>query len=155
MQDTHTSAEPTTTPRGGEITTHALSSCFSSTQKSSHTKAKGLFVYVSDLCVCLSCVQAQKWCDDGTYLLANQQLEKVHSKEGAQAALSDLEKFQEGAPVLLNAGPDLLFMEYEVVLTPQLQVNINFSLSADYIALCKKYLCTIRRKIYLFVCLRH
>lgn len=85
-------------------------------------------------------MQAQKWCDDGTYLLANQQLEKVHSKEGAQAALSDLEKFQEGAPVLLNAGPDLLFIEYEVVLTPQLQVNINFSLSADYIALCKKYL---------------
>ncbi|XP_060783764.1 proto-oncogene DBL isoform X2 [Neoarius graeffei] len=69
--------------------------------------------------------EAQKWCDDGTYLLANQQLEKVHSKEGAQAALSDIEKFQEGAPVLLNAGPDLLFMEYEGVLTPQLQTHIE------------------------------
>lgn len=75
--------------------------------------------------MCL-CVQAHKWCDEGTYLLANEQLEKVHSKEGAQAALSDLEKYQEGAPALLNAGPDLLFMEYEGVLTPQLQVNYNF-----------------------------
>ncbi|XP_053486836.1 proto-oncogene DBL isoform X3 [Ictalurus furcatus] len=69
--------------------------------------------------------EAQKWCDDGTYLLANQQLEKFHSKEGAQAALSDLEKFQEGAPALLNAGPDLLLMEYECVLTPQLQTHIE------------------------------
>ncbi|KAF4091314.1 hypothetical protein AMELA_G00035580 [Ameiurus melas] len=69
--------------------------------------------------------KAQKWCDDGTYLLANQQLEKFHSKEGAQAALSDLEKFQEGAPALLNVGPDLLFMEYECVLTPHLQAHIE------------------------------
>lgn len=71
-------------------------------------------------------MQAQKWCDDGTYLLANQHLEKVHSKEGAQGALSDLQKFQQGAPVLLNAGPDLLFMDYDGVLNPQLQVNIHF-----------------------------
>ncbi|MCJ8734061.1 hypothetical protein PDJAM_G00231090 [Pangasius djambal] len=69
--------------------------------------------------------EAQKWCDDGTYLLANQQLEKFHSKEGARAALSDLEKFQEGAPALLNAGPDLLFLEYEGVLTPQLQTHME------------------------------
>lgn len=77
----------------------------------------------------MSCVQAQKWCDNGTYLLANQQLEKFNSKEGAQAALSDLEKFQEGAPALLNGGPDLLFMEYEGILNPQLQVNLHLSSS--------------------------
>ncbi|XP_058252256.1 proto-oncogene DBL isoform X1 [Hemibagrus wyckioides] len=69
--------------------------------------------------------EAQKWCDDGTYLLANQQLEKFNSKEGAQAALSDLEKFQEGAPALLNGGPDLLFMEYEGILNPHLQTHIE------------------------------
>ncbi|TSS60346.1 Guanine nucleotide exchange factor DBS [Bagarius yarrelli] len=66
--------------------------------------------------------QAQKWCNDGTYLLANQQF---HSKEGAQAALSDLEKFQEGAPALLNSRPDLLFVKYEEVLTPHLQTQIE------------------------------
>ncbi|XP_060740959.1 proto-oncogene DBL [Tachysurus vachellii] len=69
--------------------------------------------------------EAQQWCDDGTCLLANQQLEKLNSKEGAQAALSDLEKFQEGAPALLNAETDLLFMEYEGVLTPHLQTHIE------------------------------
>uniref|UniRef100_A0A8B9LK65 MCF.2 cell line derived transforming sequence a n=1 Tax=Astyanax mexicanus TaxID=7994 RepID=A0A8B9LK65_ASTMX len=65
--------------------------------------------------------EAQWWCDEGTYLLANQLVDKVQSKEGAQAALRDIEKFQEGAPALLTAGSDLLFMEYESVLTTQLQ----------------------------------
>uniref|UniRef100_A0AAR2K285 MCF.2 cell line derived transforming sequence a n=1 Tax=Pygocentrus nattereri TaxID=42514 RepID=A0AAR2K285_PYGNA len=70
--------------------------------------------------------EAQRWCDEGTYLLANQLVDKVQSKEGAQAALKDIEKFQEGAPALLSAGSDLLFMEYEIVLTSQLQVNYHF-----------------------------
>ncbi|XP_036424986.1 proto-oncogene DBL [Colossoma macropomum] len=69
--------------------------------------------------------KAQRWCDEGTYLLANQLVDKVQSKEGAQAALKDIEKFQEGAPALLSAGSDLLFMEYEIVLTSQLQTHIE------------------------------
>ncbi|KAG9272670.1 proto-oncogene DBL isoform X1 [Astyanax mexicanus] len=69
--------------------------------------------------------EAQWWCDEGTYLLANQLVDKVQSKEGAQAALRDIEKFQEGAPALLTAGSDLLFMEYESVLTTQLQTHIE------------------------------
>uniref|UniRef100_A0A8C1MBK3 MCF.2 cell line derived transforming sequence a n=1 Tax=Cyprinus carpio TaxID=7962 RepID=A0A8C1MBK3_CYPCA len=68
-------------------------------------------------------LQAQRWCDDGAYLLANQQVDKLQSKEGAQAALRDIEKFQEAAPPLLGAGEDVLFLEYESVLTPCLQVN--------------------------------
>uniref|UniRef100_A0A8C1T349 MCF.2 cell line derived transforming sequence a n=1 Tax=Cyprinus carpio TaxID=7962 RepID=A0A8C1T349_CYPCA len=67
--------------------------------------------------------EAQRWCDDGAYLLANQQVDKFQSKEGAQAALRDIEKFQEAAPPLLGAGVDVLFLEYESVLTPCLQVN--------------------------------
>uniref|UniRef100_A0A8C2CCT0 MCF.2 cell line derived transforming sequence a n=1 Tax=Cyprinus carpio TaxID=7962 RepID=A0A8C2CCT0_CYPCA len=67
--------------------------------------------------------EAQRWCDDGAYLLANQQVDKFQSKEGAQAALRDIEKFQEAAPPLLCAGVDVLFLEYESVLTPCLQVN--------------------------------
>uniref|UniRef100_A0A8C2CCG9 MCF.2 cell line derived transforming sequence a n=1 Tax=Cyprinus carpio TaxID=7962 RepID=A0A8C2CCG9_CYPCA len=65
--------------------------------------------------------EAQRWCDDGAYLLANQQVDKFQSKEGAQAALRDIEKFQEAAPPLLCAGVDVLFLEYESVLTPCLQ----------------------------------
>ncbi|XP_026874958.2 proto-oncogene DBL isoform X2 [Electrophorus electricus] len=69
--------------------------------------------------------EAQQWCDEGTYLLANQLVDKLHSKEVAQAALRDIQKFQEGAPVLLSAGPDELIVEYESVLTSHLQTHIE------------------------------
>ncbi|XP_076877287.1 proto-oncogene DBL isoform X2 [Brachyhypopomus gauderio] len=69
--------------------------------------------------------EAQQWCDEGTYLLANQLVDKFHSKEGAQAALRDIEKFQEGAPALLSAGSDVLFMEYQPVLSSHLQTLIE------------------------------
>ncbi|TNN68525.1 Proto-oncogene DBL [Liparis tanakae] len=68
-----------------------------------------------------SVTTAQTWCDDGAYLLANQLVEKYQSKEGAQAALRDIERFLEAAPAMLSSGPDLLAMEYEAVITPPLQ----------------------------------
>ncbi|KAK7138068.1 hypothetical protein R3I94_013640 [Phoxinus phoxinus] len=69
--------------------------------------------------------EAQWWCDDGAYLLANQQVDKLQSKEGAQTALRDIEKFQEAAPPLLGAGTDVLFLENESVLTPYIQAHIE------------------------------
>ncbi|XP_059919001.1 proto-oncogene DBL isoform X2 [Gadus macrocephalus] len=69
----------------------------------------------------LSFGQAQTWCDDGAYLLANQLVERFQSKEGALAALRDIERFLEGAPSMLSSGPEALLQEYEAVLTPQLQ----------------------------------
>lgn len=69
--------------------------------------------------------QAQTWCDDGAYLLANQLVDKLQSKEEAQDALRDIERFLEGAPSTLNSGTDVLTMEYEAVITPQLQVGTN------------------------------
>ncbi|XP_051506180.1 proto-oncogene DBL-like isoform X5 [Myxocyprinus asiaticus] len=69
--------------------------------------------------------EAQCWCDDGAYLLANQQVDKFQSKEGAQTALRNIEKFQEGAPPLLSEGADVLFLEYESVLNPYLQDHIG------------------------------
>ncbi|XP_062855893.1 proto-oncogene DBL [Trichomycterus rosablanca] len=69
--------------------------------------------------------EAQHWCDDGAYLLANQQVDRFQSKDGAQAALRDIEKFQERAPVLLSSGSGLFCLEYESVLTPQLQIHIE------------------------------
>lgn len=68
------------------------------------------------------CIQVQTWCDDGAYMLANQLVDKFQSKDGAQSALKDIEKFLEGAPPLLNSGLDILSIEYEGVITPQLQV---------------------------------
>lgn len=68
-------------------------------------------------------LQAQTWCDDAAYLLANQLVDKLQSKEGAQVALRDIERFLEGAPSMLSSGADILTMEYEAVITPQLQVS--------------------------------
>lgn len=79
-------------------------------------------VFVS-VCVCVSLPQVLRWCDEGAYLLASQLVDKFQSKEGAQAALWDIEKLQERAPPPLSASPDALSLEFECVLTPQLQVN--------------------------------
>ncbi|KAM3866729.1 proto-oncogene DBL [Diretmus argenteus] len=86
-------------------------------------KAKHMHLtHTHQLLLCLG--QALSWCDDGAYLLANQLVDKYQSKEGAQAALRDIEKFLEGAPSMLSSGPDLLAMEYEAVITPHLQAQI-------------------------------
>ncbi|XP_048032745.1 proto-oncogene DBL isoform X2 [Megalobrama amblycephala] len=87
-----------------------------STKRSSLTQAQTLLRRLEE---------AQRWCDDGAYLLANQQVDKFQSKEGAQTALRDIEKFQEAAPTLLGAGTDVLFLEFESVLTPYLQAHIE------------------------------
>uniref|UniRef100_A0A8C8DZ24 MCF.2 cell line derived transforming sequence a n=1 Tax=Oryzias sinensis TaxID=183150 RepID=A0A8C8DZ24_9TELE len=80
-----------------------------------------IFLQTHQLLLCLG--QVQTWCDEGAYMLANQLVDKSQSKEGAQAALRDIERFLEGAPPNLNSGPDILTIEYEAVLTPQLQVS--------------------------------
>uniref|UniRef100_A0A8C1XJT3 MCF.2 cell line derived transforming sequence b n=1 Tax=Cyprinus carpio TaxID=7962 RepID=A0A8C1XJT3_CYPCA len=63
------------------------------------------------------------WCDEGAYLLANQLLDKFQSKEGAQAALQDIERLVEMAPSVVRSNPDVLSLEFEAILTPQLQVQ--------------------------------
>uniref|UniRef100_A0A8D0CKE4 MCF.2 cell line derived transforming sequence n=1 Tax=Scleropages formosus TaxID=113540 RepID=A0A8D0CKE4_SCLFO len=66
-------------------------------------------------------LQVCRWCDEGAYLLASQVVDRFQTKEGAQAALQDIEKFQAGAPPPLN--PDVLAMEFESILSPQLQLT--------------------------------
>uniref|UniRef100_A0A8C2K3D7 Proto-oncogene DBL-like n=1 Tax=Cyprinus carpio TaxID=7962 RepID=A0A8C2K3D7_CYPCA len=66
-----------------------------------------------------------RWCDEGAYLLANQLLDKFQSKEGAQAALQDIERLVEMAPSVVRSNPDVLSLEFEAILTPQLQSQIK------------------------------
>ncbi|XP_059394786.1 proto-oncogene DBL-like isoform X2 [Carassius carassius] len=66
-----------------------------------------------------------RWCDEGAYLLANQLLDKFQSKEGAQAALQDIERLVETAPSVVRSNPDVLSLEFEAILTPQLQSQIE------------------------------
>ncbi|XP_065114103.1 proto-oncogene DBL isoform X1 [Paramisgurnus dabryanus] len=69
--------------------------------------------------------ETMRWCDEGAYLLANQLLDKFQSKEGAQAALQDIERLVESAPSVLRSSPDILSLEFEAILTPQLQSQIE------------------------------
>ncbi|XP_040029495.2 proto-oncogene DBL isoform X1 [Gasterosteus aculeatus] len=87
--------------------------------KAKHTR----LLLTHQLLLCVG--QAQGWCDDGAYLLANQLVDKYQSKEGAQAALRDIDRLLELAPSLLSSGPDVLAIEYEAVITPQLQAQIG------------------------------
>ncbi|XP_029113013.1 proto-oncogene DBL [Scleropages formosus] len=78
------------------------------------SRARELLLQVEEVC---------RWCDEGAYLLASQVVDRFQTKEGAQAALQDIEKFQAGAPPPLN--PDVLAMEFESILSPQLQTLIE------------------------------
>ncbi|KAM8953810.1 proto-oncogene DBL [Pelodytes ibericus] len=69
--------------------------------------------------------QALECCDKGAYFLANQQMDKCQSREGAQNALYDVEKFLENSSVNLNFDPQTLLYEYESVLTDELKNQIQ------------------------------
>ncbi|KAF2982839.1 hypothetical protein EK904_008127, partial [Melospiza melodia maxima] len=65
--------------------------------------------------------QALQCCDEGAYLLANQQMDRCQSKEGAQKALQDIERFLESSSSYLNYDPQALQDDFESVLTPELK----------------------------------
>ncbi|XP_066506597.1 proto-oncogene DBL [Hoplias malabaricus] len=66
-----------------------------------------------------------RWCDEGAYLLANQLVDKFQSKEGAQVALRDIEKLLDTAPPAVHSGIDLLLLEFQAIMTPQLQAQVE------------------------------
>ncbi|XP_051902995.1 proto-oncogene DBL-like isoform X2 [Hippocampus zosterae] len=65
--------------------------------------------------------RAARWCDEGAYLLASQMVDRFQSREGAQEALRCLLEHQERAP---DGNGDVLSLELEAILTPQLQGQI-------------------------------
>ncbi|XP_019747504.1 proto-oncogene DBL-like isoform X1 [Hippocampus comes] len=65
--------------------------------------------------------RALRWCDEGAYLLASQMVDRFQSREGAQEALRCLLEHQERAP---ESKGDVLSLELEAILTPQLQGQI-------------------------------
>lgn len=67
--------------------------------------------------------QVCKWCDDGIYLLASQQLDKCQSQEGAESALQELEGYIETANELQHGDVCLFSREYESVLNIELTVR--------------------------------
>ncbi|TMS14305.1 Proto-oncogene DBL [Larimichthys crocea] len=69
---------------------------------------------------------ALQWCDEGAYLLASQMVDRFQTREGAQEALQYLSAHQEMAPSALKNSKDTLSLEFEAILTPQLQVTQRY-----------------------------
>uniref|UniRef100_A0AAV2J6L5 Guanine nucleotide exchange factor DBS-like spectrin-like domain-containing protein n=1 Tax=Knipowitschia caucasica TaxID=637954 RepID=A0AAV2J6L5_KNICA len=69
--------------------------------------------------------EALRWCDEGAYLLASQMVDKFQTREGAQEALHSLSCHQERAPSTIKHSQPTLSLEFEAILTPQLQSQIT------------------------------
>ncbi|XP_007949919.1 proto-oncogene DBL [Orycteropus afer afer] len=69
--------------------------------------------------------QARQCCDEGECLLVNQEIDKFQSKEDARKALQDIENFLEMALPFINYDPETLQYEFDVVLSPELKVQMQ------------------------------
>ncbi|XP_055004794.1 proto-oncogene DBL [Boleophthalmus pectinirostris] len=69
--------------------------------------------------------EALRWCDEGAYLLASQMVDKFQTREGAQEALHSLSCHQERAPSAIKNSHTTLSLEFEAILTPQLESQIT------------------------------
>ncbi|TSM60528.1 Guanine nucleotide exchange factor DBS [Bagarius yarrelli] len=81
---------------------------------------RGLLLQVQDLHKKLQSVC--KWCDDGIYMLASQQLDKCQSQEGAESALQELEDYMETGTELQQWDVCVFCREYENVLNKELRM---------------------------------
>ncbi len=68
------------------------------------------------------CLQVNQWCESGIYLLASQAVDKCHSQEGAESALTDIECFLESAEKNQLTELRNLHNQCEVVLSEDIKV---------------------------------
>lgn len=69
------------------------------------------------------CLQVNQWCESGIYLLASQAVDKCQSQEGAESALSDIERFLGLAEKNQLTELRNLHNQYEVVLSEDIKVR--------------------------------
>uniref|UniRef100_A0A3Q3LAQ1 MCF.2 cell line derived transforming sequence-like 2 n=1 Tax=Mastacembelus armatus TaxID=205130 RepID=A0A3Q3LAQ1_9TELE len=62
-----------------------------------------------------------KWCESGIYLLASQAVDKCQSQEGAESALTDIERFLESAEKNQLTELRNLHNQYEVILSEDIK----------------------------------
>uniref|UniRef100_A0A674NC17 MCF.2 cell line derived transforming sequence like n=1 Tax=Takifugu rubripes TaxID=31033 RepID=A0A674NC17_TAKRU len=70
--------------------------------------------------------KALHWCEEGIYLLASQPVDRCQSQDGAEAALQELERYLETAPLHTLADRSTFCCQYEATLTAQLLVQRVF-----------------------------
>ncbi|XP_049425919.1 guanine nucleotide exchange factor DBS isoform X1 [Epinephelus fuscoguttatus] len=69
--------------------------------------------------------KASRWCEEGIFLLASQPVDRCQSQDGAEAALQELERYLDTAPLHTLADRSAICCQYEAVLTPQLRDQIE------------------------------
>ncbi|KAM3584893.1 uncharacterized protein V6R79_001935 [Siganus canaliculatus] len=69
--------------------------------------------------------KASRWCEEGIFLLASQPVDRCQSQDGAEAALQELERYLDTAPLHTLADRSAICCQYEATLTPQLRDQIE------------------------------
>ncbi|KAM7375077.1 hypothetical protein PAMA_014253 [Pampus argenteus] len=69
--------------------------------------------------------EASRWCEDGIFLLASQPVDRCQSQDGAEAALQELERYLDTAPLHTLADRSAICCQYEAVLTTQLRDQVE------------------------------
>lgn len=63
-----------------------------------------------------------QWCESGIYLLASQAVDKCQSQEGAESALTDIERFLKSAENSQLTDLRNLHNQYEMALSEDVKV---------------------------------
>nr|XP_046238264.1 guanine nucleotide exchange factor DBS isoform X3 [Scatophagus argus] len=69
--------------------------------------------------------KASRWCEEGIFLLASQPVDRCQSQDGAEAALQELERYLDTAPLHTLADRNTICCQYEATLTPQLRDQVE------------------------------
>lgn len=69
--------------------------------------------------------KASRWCEEGIFLLASQPVDRCQSQDGAEAALQELERYLDTAPLHTLTDRSAICCQYEATLTPQLRDQIE------------------------------
>ncbi|XP_071321019.1 guanine nucleotide exchange factor DBS isoform X5 [Trachinotus anak] len=69
--------------------------------------------------------KASRWCEDGIFLLASQPVDRCQSQDGAEAALQELERYLDTAPLHTLTDRSAICCQFEAVLTTQLRDQVE------------------------------
>ncbi|XP_078021677.1 guanine nucleotide exchange factor DBS isoform X7 [Epinephelus lanceolatus] len=84
---------------------------------------KGLLLRAMELHHALE--KASRWCEEGIFLLASQPVDRCQSQDGAEAALQELERYLDTAPLHTLTDRSAICCQYEAVLTTHLRDQIE------------------------------
>ncbi|XP_076579515.1 guanine nucleotide exchange factor DBS isoform X3 [Chaetodon auriga] len=69
--------------------------------------------------------KASRWCEEGIFLLASQPVDRCQSQDGAEAALQELERYLDTAPLHTLTDRSAICCQYEATLTTQLRDQVE------------------------------